>query len=88
MMKIYKVDLDYESSLFDPNYQENSPSNQKIIREFEYVLFFDQKEKSILKNAKDYDTKYLDSLYDLGFVIPDFNPGAAQVRVLVGTSSR
>lgn len=75
-MKTYKVDLDYEASLFDPNYLEDSPANLKIIREFEYVFFLIEKEKSILKNLKEYELTYLNSLRDQGFVIPDFNPKA------------
>ncbi len=77
-MKTYKVDLDYEASLFDLNYTEDSSSNQKIIREFEYVFFLVEKEKAILKNLKSYEKKYLDHLKSLGFVIPEFNSGATQ----------
>lgn len=75
-MKTYKVDLDYEASLFDPAYQEDSSASRKIIREFEYVFFLVEKEKSILKNYKDYDKIYLEHLKKLGFTIPDFNPAA------------
>lgn len=78
VLKTYKVDLDYEASLFDPAYQEESAANQKIIKEFEYVFFLIEKEKYILKNYKNYDEKYLDSLRALGFIIPDFNPTATQ----------
>lgn len=77
-MKTYKVDLDYEALLFDPNYKEDSGANQKIIREFEFVFFLIEKEKSILKNIKSYERKYLDHLKNLGFVIPEFNPTATQ----------
>lgn len=75
-MKTYKVDLDYESSLFDPNYSADSSASKKIIREFEYVFFLIEKEKCILKNYKDYENKYLESLKSLGFFIPTLNPHA------------
>lgn len=77
MVKTFKVDLDYEASLFDPHYQEDSSASQKIIREFEYVFFLVQKEKSILKNYKSYEPKYLSHLKSLGFVIHDLNPNAS-----------
>lgn len=75
-MKTYKVDLDYEASLFDPAYQEESAASKKIIREFEYVFFLVQKEKCVLKNYKDYEKRYLDHLNRLGFSIPALNPEA------------
>lgn len=75
-MKTYKVDLDYEASLFDPDYSANSSASKKVIREFEYVFFLVQKEKCVLKNYKDYEKKYLDHLKGLGFTIPDFNSRA------------
>jgi hypothetical protein len=75
-LKTYKVDLDYEASLFDPLYQEGSPSNQKIIREFEYIFFLINQEKVILKNTKSYEKSYLEDLKRMGFVIPEFNPNA------------
>lgn len=74
----FKVNLDYEASLFDPNYLENNSNNHKIIREFEYIYFLIQKEKSTLKNFKGYEKKYLDSLLKMGFVIPVFAPNAIQ----------
>jgi hypothetical protein len=76
LKKIYKVDLDYEAFLFEPQYVENSPANQKIIREFEYVFFLINQENAILKNSQSYDQSYLLSLKKLGFVIPEFNPEA------------
>lgn len=75
-MKIFKVDLDYESYLFDLKYDENSSQNQKIIKEFEYIFFLANKDDCILKNLKNYDKNYLQSLKDLGFVIPALNPEA------------
>ncbi|MBC7539800.1 MAG: hypothetical protein H7281_13345 [Bacteriovorax sp.] len=75
-MKTYKVDLDYEAFLFDPEYREDNPSNQKIIREFEYVFFLINKEKAILKNSKIYEQSYLESLKKLDFVVPKLNPNA------------
>lgn len=75
-MKIYKVDLDYESFLFDPNYTEDSTANLKIIREFEYIFFLVNKDDCILKNARDYEKNYLNKLKGLDFVIPQLNPRA------------
>ena len=75
-MKTYKIDLDYESFLFDPSYIENSPLSLKIIKEFEFVFFLINKEKCILKNIKNYDKNYLNKLKALGFTIPDLNPDA------------
>lgn len=77
-MKTYKVDLDYEASLFDPLYNADSPASKKIIREFEYVFFLVNKEKCALKNFKDYEKKYLHHLQSLGLIIPEFNPKAEQ----------
>lgn len=76
VVKVYKVDLDYEASLFDPDYVENSLASLRVIREFEYVYFLLEKEKTILKNMKEYDSSYLDHLKNLGFIIPEFNPHA------------
>lgn len=76
-MKTYKVDLDYESFLFNPNYIEVSSSNYKIIREFEYVFFIVEKEKSIFKNIKSYEPKYLEYLTQLGFTIPRVDTNAS-----------
>jgi hypothetical protein len=77
-LQTYKVDLDYEASLFNPGYVKDSPANQKIIREFEYVFFLIQKEKSVLKNVKSYEKNYLNELENLGFVIPRFDPLATE----------
>jgi hypothetical protein len=71
-MKTFKVDLDYESYLFDPFYKENSPLSIKVIKEFEYVFFLINKEDVHLQNVKKYSEKYLQHLKDLGFIIPDF----------------
>jgi hypothetical protein len=75
-MKTYKVDLDYESFLFDPNYTEDSVPNLKIIREFEYIFFLVNQENGILKNARDYEKNYLNKLKGLDFVIPQLDPRA------------
>lgn len=75
-MKTYKVDLDYESFLFDPNYTEDSVANLKIIREFEYIFFLVNQENCILKNARDYEKNYLNKLKGLDFVIPQLDPRA------------
>ena len=64
-MKTYKVDLDYESFLFDSNYTEDSVANLKIIREFEYIFFLVNQENCILKNARDYEKNYLNKLKGL-----------------------
>lgn len=74
--KAYKVDLDYESFLFDPFYVEDSPASLKIIREFEYVYFLMNKDQSVLKNMKDYSRDYLHSLKERGFTIPSLDKEA------------
>lgn len=79
-MKTYKVDLDYESFLFDPNYIENSPANQKVIREFEYVFFLVNKEKCALKNVRTYEKNYLNKLQKLDFVVPELNANAKEAE--------
>ncbi|AUN99635.1 hypothetical protein C0V70_16275 [Bacteriovorax stolpii] len=73
-MKTYKVDLDYEASLFDPRYDEGSAASLKVIREFEYVFFLINQEACHLKNIKQYDDNYLKHLKSLGFSIPSFAP--------------
>jgi hypothetical protein len=73
-MKTYKVDLDYESFLFDPAHTEDSVANLKIIREFEYIFFLVNQENCILKNARDYEKNYLNKLKGLDFVIPQLDP--------------
>ena len=78
-MKTYKVDLDYESFLFDPNFSEDSIQNLKIIREFEYIFFLINKDQCILKNARDYEKNYLNKLKSLNFVIPHLDPRATNV---------
>lgn len=75
-MKTYKVDLDYESFLFDPNYIEDSPASLKVIKEFEYIFFLVNQESCILKNSRPYDKNYLNKLKALGFVIPELRPDA------------
>lgn len=76
VLKTYKVDLDYEASLFDPRYCEDGLSNQKIIKEFEYVFFLINQEKAILKNYQNYEKLYLENLREMGFIIPELNPNA------------
>ena len=75
-MNIYKVDLDYESFLFDPAYRGDAPQYQKIIREFEYIFFLINKDPCILKNYRDYDKNYLTKLQNMGFYIPKLDPQA------------
>jgi hypothetical protein len=77
-MESYKVNLDYEAYLFDLNYNGNSQKSIKLIKEFEYVYFLTQNEKSILKNYQNYDADYLSLLSGFGFKIPDFNPDEKQ----------
>jgi hypothetical protein len=79
-MKAYKVDLDYESFLFDPNYIEDSSASLKIIREFEYVFFLVNQEDCALKALKTYEKKYLTHLKTLGFFIPEFNRNALSIH--------
>lgn len=75
-MQTYRVDLDYESYLFDSKYLENSEKYLKIIREFEYVFFLINQEKCILKNSKNYSKNYLKKLENLSFIIPKLDPYA------------
>ena len=79
-MQTYKVDLDYESFLFDENYIEDSSSSRKIISEFEYVFFLINKESCRLKNCVQYEPYYLDTLRALGFYIPAFEPKAIRYQ--------
>lgn len=75
-MQIYKVDLDYESYLFDENYQENSSASKKIISEFEYVFFLINREPCRLKNIAHYEKQYLEKIQSLGFYIPTLDPNS------------
>jgi hypothetical protein len=79
-MRTYKVDLDYESYLFDTSYSEDLPLYQKIIREFEYIFFLVNKDTCVLKNYRDYDKNYLNKLQGLGFVIPKLDPRAQNAK--------
>lgn len=83
-MKIYKVDLDYEAYLFDPNYREGHPANQKIIREFEYVFFLINQEEAAMKNLKNYEKAYLNKLQEMGFIIPEFRQEASHYELWWG----
>lgn len=83
-MKTYKVDLDYESFLFDPAYREDSLQYQKIIREFEYIFFLINKDPCILKNYRDYDKNYLTKLQNMGFFIPTLDPKATGAKAWWG----
>ena len=74
--KNYKIDLDYEAFLFDPNYSEAIPKYLKINKEFEYIFFLVNKEEAVLKNVRSYEKSYLDSLKKIGFVIPGLNSNA------------
>lgn len=69
-MKTFKVDLDYESYLFDLKYKENSPQSIKIIKEFEYIFFILNNSECYLKNFNEYSTSYLNHLKSLGFHLP------------------
>ena len=79
-MLTYKVDLDYESFLFDEFYQEDSLASKKIIGEFEYVFFLINKEPCRLKNIVQYEKNYLDNLLSLGFYIPEFEPSVKNYK--------
>jgi hypothetical protein len=79
-MLTYKVDLDYESYLFDTNYQEDSLASKKIISEFEYVFFLVNQESCQLKNYVDYSDEYLNSLRALGFNLPVLNPHSTEYK--------
>ena len=76
-MKTYKIDLDYESYLFNSQYNEEDPTNLRIIKEFEYVFFLINREKCILKNIRPYEKNYIDYLKKLDFIIPDLGPKVA-----------
>lgn len=73
-MKTYKVNLDYESSLFDPAHNEQSSSSLKVVKEFEYVFFLINKENCALKNVRGYEASYLESLQKMGYSIPQLSP--------------
>ena len=75
-LKTYKVDLDYEAYLFDSQYNEDTPANLKIIREFEYIFFLVNQEKCNLKNIRNYEKIYLEKLKELNFSVPDLTPDA------------
>ena len=72
-MNSYKVNLDYESYLFDPNYKENSTQSNAFIKEFEYVFFLINNKKCILKNIQKYNKEYLEKLKALECTIPILN---------------
>jgi hypothetical protein len=79
-MQTYKVDLDYESYLFDENYKEDSTLSKKVISEFEYVFFLVNKDPCRLRNCIQYDQSYLNTLKTLGFYIPEFDPHAKKFQ--------
>ena len=48
---VYKIDIDYEAKLFQPDYQEKNTA--KIIKEWEYVYFLIQQNPfSVLKTFR------------------------------------
>lgn len=74
---VHRVDIDYESYLFDPSYTEKEEKYLKLIKEYEYIYFLINTENnSILKNHKIYHQDYLDYLKDLQFKIPILQPDA------------
>lgn len=75
-MKTYKVDLDYESYLFNPDYHEENNDFLKLVREFEFVFFYINNEEASLKNLRDYSDDYIQKLVQLGFKKPQLNPFA------------
>jgi hypothetical protein len=74
--KVFKVNLDYEASLFDPDYDVNGARIQKINNEFEYIFFLINQEVCTLKNSKNYSKKYIQHLKQNNFSIPIFEPNA------------
>jgi hypothetical protein len=79
-MNTYKVDIDYESYLFDPQYEENGKKYLNRIKEFEYIFFFINNELCNLKNYQNYSDEYLQSVLMLGGMIPNFNPNAIDYK--------
>lgn len=70
-MDTYKINLDYESYLFDKHFDENSLATQKKNREFEYVFFLVNNLACKLQNVRPYSTSYLAHLKNDGFTIPE-----------------
>ena len=62
-----KIDLDYESRLFTPHYDEKS--SKKSVSEWEYVFFLIRRSDRdrVLKNIRDYSPGYIRRLQTLGF---------------------
>jgi len=75
------VDLDYESYLFDPNYNEASVQVINKRKWLEFVYFFiENSSDSILKNHLSYSDEYLEYLKNLGVKIPILDPEAREVQ--------
>jgi hypothetical protein len=79
-MNCFIVNLDYESSLFDPLYQVNNPASLRTIKEFEYVFFIVNNAPAILKNIRTYDEDYLNHMKKLGFTLPELNPKGLKAK--------
>lgn len=84
-MNCFIVNLDYESSLFDPQYHPNSPASLRAIKEFEYVFFIVNKDLAILKNIRSYTDEYLNHMKKLGFILPELNPKEEKAKNWWGT---
>ena len=69
--KAWKIDIDYESYLFDPAYEEDNEKYSKVVKEFEYIYFICCNKESILKNTRSYEASYLQRMQNLGFLIPE-----------------
>ena len=80
---VYKMDIDYEAKLFQPDYEEKGTA--KTVKEWEYVYFLLQQNPfSVLKNIKEYDAAYLDGLRSLGFSVGDIDPSASNFKYFWG----
>lgn len=84
MESVYKIDLDYEHYLFDPNYNESHPNFLKVIKEFEYVYFFFNLNHTTLKNEQDYKDEYLKYLDNLNFQLPKFSKDVKDFKYFWG----
>lgn len=71
----FKVDIDYELSLFDESYDETATKYVKIVAEFEYIFFLCNRDKSTkFKPHRSYPETYLTYLRSLDFVVPILEP--------------
>jgi len=79
----YKVDIDYEARLYDPNYDETA--YMKHVKDWEYVYFLCQRNPlRILKSVRIYDQAYLDKLQGLGFCTGSVDPSSSTYKYFWG----